>query len=76
MAGITLEQAETQLALWLEADTAVASGQAYAIAGRSLTRSDAKTIRDNIDYWDKKVRQLSATSASGGRSPRGITPVL
>ncbi|MCK9570077.1 DUF6148 family protein [Candidatus Pacearchaeota archaeon] len=73
MAGITLEQAETQLAAWLAADTAVASGQSYTIAGRSLTRAHAAEIRTNIDYWDNKVQKLS--SGRTGMSVRGVTPI-
>ncbi len=64
MAGITLLQAETQLSSWLEADTAVATGQGYTVAGRSLTRADAKEIRENIIFWDGQVKRLSATSRS------------
>ena len=59
MAGITLAQAQTQLALWLEADAAVATGQAYTIGGRSLTRANAREIRENLTYWDKKVQRLT-----------------
>jgi len=72
MAGITLVQAEAQLAAWLAADTAVASGQAYTIGGRSLTRANAKEIRENISFWDAKVQDLSA--GGSGRAIRGITP--
>jgi len=70
MVGITLAQAETQLAAWLEADTAVASGQAYSVGGRSLTRANAKEIRDNIVFWDKQVKRLTR----GGLRVRGGTP--
>lgn len=70
MPGITLSQAETQLAAWLAADTAVASGQAYSIAGRSLTRANAKEIRENITFWDAKVQNLSR----GGIRLVGATP--
>ena len=59
MAGITLAQAQTQLALWLEADAAVATGQAYTIGGRSLTRANAREIRENLTYWDNKVQRLT-----------------
>jgi hypothetical protein len=69
MAGITLAQAETQLAAWLAASSAVATGQSYSIAGRSLSRVDAGEIRDQITYWDGKVRSLTA-SASGRRRTR------
>lgn len=70
MAGITLEQAETQLTLWMDADTKVASGQAYSIGGRSLTRANAKEIRDNITYWDQHVKRLTR----GGIRINGGTP--
>lgn len=60
MAGITLAQAELQLASWLDADKKVASGQAYSMAGRSLTRANAREIRENIEYWDEKVKSLSS----------------
>lgn len=63
MAGITLEQAQTQLDLWMAASTAVASSQSYEIGGRKLTRADAATIRDNIEFWEGRVQKL----ASGGR---------
>ncbi len=77
MPAITLVQAETQLALWLAADTAVASGQSYAMGDKSLTRANAAEIRKNLDYWDAKVRSLSQTGASTRTGPviRGATPV-
>jgi hypothetical protein len=74
MAGITLAQAEAHLAVWLAADTAVASGQSYSINGRSLTRADASEIRENIDYWEGKVTRLSS-STGGGIRVRGLTPL-
>ena len=70
MAGITLAQAEAQLASWLAADTAVAEGQAYSIGGRSLTRADARSIRENISFWDAQVRRLN----QGGIKVIGGTP--
>lgn len=71
MAGLTLAQCEAKLTEWMAADTAVASGQSYTISGRSLTRADARAIRDNIDYWDAKTRSLSST----GLKIWGGTPV-
>ncbi len=62
MAGITLAQAEAQLALWLAASAAVASGQSYSIKDRSLSRVDASEIRQQIEYWDQWVRQLTPRS--------------
>lgn len=71
MAGITLAEAEARLADWLSADAAVASGQSYSIGDRTLTRADAKVIRDNIEFWDNKVKSLDR----GGIRVRGVTPV-
>lgn len=70
MAGITLSEAETQLALWLTADTAVAAGQSYSIDGRSLSRVDAGTISEKIMFWEKMVRRLDR----GGIRISGATP--
>jgi len=74
MAGITQAQAEAQLTLWLAADTAVSSGQSYSLDARTLTRADARQIRENITFWDAKVRALSATSGRTGPVIRGATP--
>lgn len=72
MAGITLSDAETQLSNWLAASTAVASKQSYAIGDRTLTLADAGEIREQIDYWDKKVKELAR---GGGMRAQGITPM-
>lgn len=66
MPALTLANAEAQLALWLEADAAVATGQSYEIAGRRLTRTDAGTITEKIEYWNAKV--VTLTNQSQGRS--------
>lgn len=73
MAGITLQQAETQLAAYLAAETAVLAGQAYTIGGRSLTRANLADIRAGIDSWNNRVQQLSA-SAQGMRRSRTVVP--
>lgn len=70
LAGITLVQAEAKLTEWLAADTAVTSGQSYTIGGRQLTRANVAEIRNNIDYWDAKVQNLSR----GGIKIYGGTP--
>lgn len=80
MAGITLEKAEAQLALWLAADTAVATNQSYTIntggSSRTFTRADALEIRNNVEYWDGWCRKLSGTAPNGStRQPmvyRGV----
>ncbi len=73
MAGITLQQAETQLAAYLAAETAVLSGQAYTIGGRSLTRANLADIRAGIETWNTRVVQLSQ-ALQGGRRSRTVVP--
>ena len=72
MAGITLAQAQARLDAWLAADAAVAKGQSYAVAGRSVTRADATTIRENIDYWNRKVLSLQGSGSGGNRVRFGV----
>lgn len=71
MAGITVEQAEAQLALWLEADRRVSTGQAWSHQGRTFSRADAGEIRANIEFWDRQCKRL----ARGGPLVRGVMPV-
>lgn len=59
MAGLTLEQCDAQLAVWLEASTKIAGKQSYSIDGRTLTYADASEVNENIKYWDKMCRKLS-----------------
>jgi hypothetical protein len=67
MAGITLAQAEAQLALYLTAEEKVLSGQEYEIAGRKLKRADLDVIQQGIKTWDERVKQLSASASGRGR---------
>lgn len=71
MAGITLEQAETQLGLWLTASEKVAAKQSYSINGRSLTLADLSDINAQIQYWDGMVKRLTRTNR-GRRGPRYV----
>lgn len=73
MAGITLEQAQRQLDLWVGADAAVALKQSYSIAGRSLTLADAANIQSNIKYWNDQVQKLSASANGRGRIRYGVS---
>ena len=60
MAGITLEQAQAKLNEYLAAETAVLSGQAYEIAGRSLRRADLEMIQAGIAIWNTRVISLNS----------------
>jgi hypothetical protein len=70
MAGLTLAQAEAQLASYMTAETKVLQGQSYSIGSRQLTRANLQEIREGITYWNSKVNEL--TSGAGIRV-RGIT---
>ncbi len=63
--GITLADAKTQLAIWMTADAAVASGQSYQMTTggnhRQITRVNAKEITDKINYWQGMVTRLSGS---------------
>ena len=72
MAGITLEQAQAQLAIWVAADAAVASGQSYSIKDRSLSRADAAEITRKIDYWNGWVVKLTQRSSGVRRTRYGV----
>ena len=73
MAGITLQQAETQLAAYLAAETAVLSGQSYTIGGRSLTRANLADIRAGIESWNARVVQLGNRLQGRSRARTVIT---
>lgn len=67
MAGITLAEAQAQLTQWLAALDAIALNQSYSIAGRSLSRADLSDVREQVDYWDQKVKRLSNRSRNRNR---------
>ena len=68
MAGITLAHAETKLTEYLTAESKVLSGQSYSLMGRTLTRANLSEIRQGIEYWDRKVKDLDAKAASKSRA--------
>jgi hypothetical protein len=72
MAGITLDQAQRQLDVYLAASEAVARKQSYSIAGRSLTLADAADIQKSIEYWNALVQKLSAAASGRGRLRYGV----
>lgn len=66
MAGISLQQAQTQLDAYLAAESAVLTGQSYEIAGRKLSRANLAEIQTGITTWNSRVINLS--NQSRGRS--------
>ena len=59
--ALTLLQAQTALDAWIAADLAVAKGQSYSMNGRSLTLANAKEIREQIQYWERRVTAFEQT---------------
>ena len=70
MSAITLEQAQSHLASWMQADEAVSQGQEYSIGGRSLKRVDSKTITDKIKFWSNQCERLQGGRKGGLRVMR------
>lgn len=63
MAGIDLTTAQTHLQAALAAQLKVLQlGQAVGHDGRQYTRADLKAIREDIQFWQGQIRDLSRTS--------------
>ena len=74
MAGITLAQAEAQLALYLAAEAAVLAKQSYELAGRKMTFADLGAIQQGILTWDRRCTSLGSTGGIGRGRGRTIVP--
>lgn len=59
---LTLQQAQTALDAWIAADLAVAKGQSYSMNGRSLTLANTREIREQIQYWERRVATLESAN--------------
>ena len=60
--ALTLTQAQAAFDAWLAADLAVAKGQSYSMNGRSLTLANSKEIREQIQYWERRVATLQSSN--------------
>lgn len=70
MAAWTLAQAQAKVDEWMAAETKVAEGQSYMIAGRAMTRADLGEIREQLKFWAGEVNRLS--TAGGIRIRTGV----
>ncbi|GHU42230.1 hypothetical protein FACS1894111_05810 [Clostridia bacterium] len=68
MAAISLKEAEKHLKIWLMAELEIATSQSYKIGTRSLTRADLKEVRNQIEYWQKKIAEIESVKSRGGRN--------
>ena len=68
MAVFSKELCKQKLYTWMAAEDAVATGQSYTIGTRNLTRASLKQIREQIDYWAKRLAEAEAEEKRGGRN--------
>lgn len=68
MPSITLAQAEAKLAVWMDAEETLATSQSYEIGDRKLTRADLAEVGKRIEYWNNKVKVLSAVASGRNRT--------
>jgi len=67
--GITLEMAQENLELWVEASKQLTTHQHYKLGSRELTMADLGDVMDMIEYWEGKV---AALDTSRRRVRRGV----
>ena len=68
MAVFSKKLCEQKLNTWLAAEEAIATGQSYQIGTRMLTRANLKQVREQMEYWAKKLAEAEAEEARGGRN--------
>ena len=72
MAGFTLEFATAQLALWLNAEAALATSQSYEITvegnTRKLTRASLKDVAERVSYWRGEVARAGRVATGRSRT--------
>lgn len=69
---MTLDEAKQRLAMWMEAEEAIAvAGQSYKTqGGRELTRANIAEVRRYIIFYERKIAVLSGR----GRRTYGVIP--
>lgn len=66
-----LATAQTHLDGWLTVEAALRSGQSYQLPEVGVTRVDARTVIQRIEYWQRIVDRYTA-SAAGSNSPAAL----
>lgn len=64
----TLDEARQHFEAWKAAELALATGQSYSIAGRTLTRVNLDDVKKQMAYWAKIIDRLEA-ELTGRRAP-------
>ena len=68
MSEITLEQAETRLQDYLNAEAKVLSGSVVEMNGRRLTLANLGEIQRGIDIWNQRVQIAKLNARRRGRA--------
>lgn len=68
----TLQEAKESLAIWVEAQASVATGQSYKIGSRSLTRASLNEIMKMIEFWRNQIAVLESGRRPGMRVLRAV----
>lgn len=68
MAVFSEELCRQKLNTWLAAEESIATGQSYQIGTRTLTRANLKEVREEMEYWGKKLAEAKAEESAGGRN--------
>lgn len=56
---------EEMVALWTRASAEIAAtGVSYAIAGRQLTKANAREIHDSIEFWELRCDASNGAPAT------------
>ncbi len=65
-----IRDAREMVALYTKAEKAVLLGQAYTVAGQSVTRADLDKLRAGRKEWEEKLAQYL------GRQPRVVRRIM
>lgn len=68
---ISKEEARHHLDLWLEADSAISTGQSYTMGTLTLKRADLDAVRKQIEYWRARLTEAENAERSAGARSRG-----
>lgn len=52
------KEVKERLQMWLDAEAAVATGQAYQIGSRRLDRANLYQIREQIKFWQRELLKV------------------
>ncbi|NCC25406.1 MAG: hypothetical protein EOM25_09480 [Deltaproteobacteria bacterium] len=75
IAGVlSLEQIETRLSAWIEADLALASGQSTSIDGLTITRAEASVVEERIAVYGLAKTLSLAGETTYEAGPQALTP--